>query len=126
MITQSIPMVPIDDRPDGFEEHDVQVAVLRDTLTAVGIELGAYERQIIDWLSHWEWATVAVIASWVARAAGSRELAPAVALPARFDATPAEVDEHLRRILDEDVYLRYRESLEAEAGEELPHEDGED
>ncbi|MGW0993504.1 hypothetical protein ACWD5V_09375 [Streptomyces sp. NPDC002523] len=111
MTTQSIPMVPITDRPDGFEEHAVQVAVLRDTLTAVGIDLGAYERQIIDWLGHWEWATIAVIASWVARAAANRPPAPAVALPGRFDAPPAEIDQHLRRILADDVYLRYQQTI---------------
>ncbi|MCX3059577.1 hypothetical protein [Streptomyces beihaiensis] len=109
MTTQNVPMVPINERPDGFEEHTVQVAILRDTLTAAGIELGAYERQIIDWLSHWEWATIAVIASWVARAAASHEPTPPVALPDRFDATPAEVDRHLRQILSEDTYRRYQQ-----------------
>jgi hypothetical protein len=126
MTTQSIPTMPINERPDGFEEHAVQAAVLRDTLTAAGVELGAYERQIIDWLAHWEWATVAVIASWVARAAESREPAAPVALPSRFDASPAEVDEHLRRILADDVYLRYRTSLGGEAIKEPKHKDGED
>jgi hypothetical protein len=62
-----------------------------------------------------EWSTLAVIASWVARAAQIRELAPAIALPSRFDATPAEVDQHLRRILAEDTYLRYQQAIGARA-----------
>ncbi|MGV4984543.1 hypothetical protein ACVB8X_14065 [Streptomyces sp. NRAIS4] len=122
MTTESIPRVPIHERPDGFEEHAVQVAVLRDALTAAGVELGAYERQIIDWLAHWDGATVVVIASWVARAAASRELAPAAALPSRFDATPAEVDKHLRRILAEDVYLRYEQTMSGPAADEASEE----
>lgn len=36
---------------------------------------------------------------------------PAVSLPGRFDATPAEIDRHLRRILAEDVYLRYQQTI---------------
>jgi len=115
MITHDIPTGPVEDRPAGFLESADQATVLSDTLTAAGVELGAYERQIIDWLSRWEWAAVAVIASWVARAATSREPAPAIPLPGRFDATPAEVDQHLRRILAEDTYLRYQQAIGARA-----------
>ena len=115
MTIEGIPRVPVHDRPDGFEEHAVQVGVLRDTITGAGVELGAYERQIIDWLAHWEWATIVVIASWVARAAEAREPAPTVALPSRFDATPAEVDQHLRRILAEDTYLSFQQAIGAQA-----------
>lgn len=107
----SIPVMPINDRPVGFEESPVQAEVLRSVLTAAGVELGAYERQIIDWLSHWEWATVVVIASWVARAAEGREPAPRIALPGRFDASPAEVDQHLRRILADGTHLRYQQAI---------------
>jgi len=106
-----LPDGPVDERPAGFHEFPEQASVLRDTLTAAGVELGAYEGLIIDWLSRWEWATVSVIASWVARAATVREPAPTVALPGRFDASPAEVDQHLRRILAEDTYLRYQQAI---------------
>ncbi|MEU8907003.1 hypothetical protein [Streptomyces mirabilis] len=106
-----IPAGLVETRPSGFVESGEQSAVLRDTLVAAGVELGGYERQVIEWLSRWEWATVATVASWVARAAAARELAPAVALPSRFQATPAEVDQHLRRILAEDTYLRYQQAI---------------
>jgi hypothetical protein len=106
-----LPDGPVDERPAGFREFPEQASVLRDTLTAAGVELGEYEGLIIDWLSRWEWATVAVIASWVARAATAREPVPPVALPSRFDASPAEVDQHLRRILAEDTYLRYQQAI---------------
>lgn len=106
-----IPTDTIETRPVGFVESGEQAAILRDTLVGAGVELGAYERQAVEWLSRWEWATVATICSWLARAAASREPAPTVALPSRFNATPAEVDQHLRRILAEDTYLRYQQTI---------------
>jgi hypothetical protein len=115
MTTHAIPAGPVDTRPDGFHDVTTQTQILTDTLTAAGVELGTYERDVISWLSCWDWASVAVIASWVARAATSREPAPTIALPSRFDATPAEVDQHLRRILAEDVYLAYQQAIGARA-----------
>lgn len=44
-----------------------QEAALRDVLAAAGVELGAYDERIIEWLGKWEWSTVATIASWVQR-----------------------------------------------------------
>ncbi|MFJ4551065.1 hypothetical protein ACIP4X_17870 [Streptomyces sp. NPDC088817] len=110
-MTIEIPASPVEDRPAGFCEFGEQAAVLRGALTAAGIELGTYERSTIEWLSRWEWATVATIASWVARAATAREPAPSIALPDRFNAAPDEIDQHLRRILADDVYLRYQQAI---------------
>ena len=36
---------------------------------AAGVELGAYDRRILDWLSRWEPETVAVISGIITRAA---------------------------------------------------------
>lgn len=47
-------------------------AMLLDTLTAAGVELGDYDRTIVDWLAEWEPTTCAVIASLIARAAEPR------------------------------------------------------
>lgn len=113
--TSRIPTGPVNTEPAGFRVADEQAAVLRDTLTAAGIELGEYERNIVDWLSRWEWATVAIICSWVARAAQASVSEPPVALPGRFDASPADVDQHLRRILAEDTYLRYQQAIGGQA-----------
>lgn len=63
-----IPDGPIDTPPRGFRPADEQHAILLDTLQAAGIELGAHDRRIAAWLAHWEWSTVAVIASWIGRA----------------------------------------------------------
>jgi hypothetical protein len=44
-------------------------AMLLDTINAAGVQLGEYDRRIIDWLAGWETATCAVVASLIARAA---------------------------------------------------------
>jgi hypothetical protein len=43
-------------------------AVLSSAFGATGVELGAFDRRIRDWLSDWEPATVAVLAAAVFRA----------------------------------------------------------
>ena len=43
--------------------------MLLDACEAAGIELGDYDRRILAWLTHWEDATVAVIAGLIGRAA---------------------------------------------------------
>ncbi|GHA01208.1 hypothetical protein ACFOOM_12330 [Streptomyces echinoruber] len=117
--TSGIPTAPVDTEPIGFYARDAQAAALRDTLTAAGVELGAYDTRIVNWLAGLEWSTLAVIASWVARAAQIREPAPAIALPSRFDATPTEIDQHLRRILAEDTYLRYQQAIGNQAAQDV-------
>ncbi|MFJ6730027.1 hypothetical protein ACIQPQ_34520 [Streptomyces sp. NPDC091281] len=110
-----LPTGPVHVRPEGFREFSEQATLLRDTLTAADVDLGAYESLIIDWLSRWEWATVAVIASWVTRAATARTPLPADALPSPFHATPAEVDQYLQQVLAEDTYLRYQQAIGGQA-----------
>jgi hypothetical protein len=65
----NIPAGPIDTEPIGFRPSREQEAILRDLLAAAGVELGAYDERIVAWLAGWEWSTVAVIASWIVRAA---------------------------------------------------------
>ena len=43
--------------------------LLTAALEAAGVELGAYDERIAAWLALWEPHTVAVIASWITRAA---------------------------------------------------------
>ena len=47
--------------------------LLTAALEAAGVELGAYDERIAAWLAQWEPHTVAVIASWITRAASSRD-----------------------------------------------------
>jgi hypothetical protein len=44
-------------------------ALLLDALNAAGVQLGAYDRRIVDWLANYEPATCAVIAGLITRAA---------------------------------------------------------
>lgn len=54
-----------------IDRHADQVAALLEPLD--GIELGAYDRRIIEWLAGWDTGTIGTIASLIyrARAAGT-------------------------------------------------------
>jgi len=61
--------------PRGFMPQAEQAQILADVLA--GIELGAWDRQIVQWLASWDTCTVLTVASLIARAraagvAGSR------------------------------------------------------
>lgn len=122
--TFGIPTDPIDREPLDYPTPGVypsaieREGILRDAFRAAGIELGTYDDRIARWLAQTsDWSTFAVMVSWVVRAA-QRAPAPTVALPGRFDATPGEVDQHLRRILAEGTYLRYQQAIGDHAVEE--------
>jgi hypothetical protein len=67
-----VPAGPVEVAPRGFAPEAEQAAVLAAVLA--GIELGAWDRRILDWLAGWDACTVLTIASWIARswAAGPR------------------------------------------------------
>ncbi|GGK65700.1 hypothetical protein GCM10010094_28430 [Streptomyces flaveus] len=60
---------PLDIAPRGFIGTKMQRASLHAELKAAGVELGAYDRLIVDWLAGWDYPTVATIASLIRRAA---------------------------------------------------------
>lgn len=69
----NIPDGPIDNEPfdairatDGERLDAAERQALLQTLD--GIQLGAYDLLIVDWLATWEPSTVAVICSWIRRA----------------------------------------------------------
>ncbi len=47
--------------------HRTQLAALTEACSAA--ELGAYDRQVLEWLARWESATVQVVADLITRAA---------------------------------------------------------
>ena len=47
--------------------------VLEQACEAAGVELGVYDRQILDWLSCFEDSVCAVVAGLIARAAGAAQ-----------------------------------------------------
>ncbi len=62
--------------PQDYSEHNRKR--LADAIAAAGVELGSYDRRILDWLAGWEPQTVEVIAALVERAAGvDRAVMPA-------------------------------------------------
>ena len=65
-----IPTGPMEEEPRiGHQGQDASEAILTGALAAAGVELGAYDRAILDWLSMWETSTAVTIASWIRRAA---------------------------------------------------------
>ncbi|MGW1848594.1 hypothetical protein [Streptomyces sp. NPDC001966] len=68
MTADPVPTGPVETSPRGYVDDAEQRAQLLAVLADAGIELGAYDQRIVDWLGGWEWSTVATIASWVKRA----------------------------------------------------------
>ncbi len=60
--------------------------LLSEALAEAGVLLGAYDRRVMAWLAGWEPQTVAVVASWVTRAARPTTLPPA-GLVGNYDAS---------------------------------------
>ena len=70
-----LPGGPVEAPPPGFMPKAEQAQILADVLA--GIELGAWDRQIVQWLAGWDTCTVLTVTSLIARAraagmAGSR------------------------------------------------------
>jgi hypothetical protein len=70
-----VPRGPVEAPPHGFTPQAKQAQILAGVLA--GIELGAWDRQIVQWLAGWDTCTVLTVASLIARAraagpAGSR------------------------------------------------------
>ena len=70
-----VPRGPVEAPPHGFMPQAEQAQILAGVLA--GIELGAWDRRIVEWLAGWDACTVLTVASLIARAraagpAGSR------------------------------------------------------
>jgi hypothetical protein len=61
-----LPGGPVQAPPHGFIPPAEQAQILADVLA--GIELGAWDRQIVQWLANWDTCTVLTVASLIARA----------------------------------------------------------
>jgi hypothetical protein len=65
-VTASVPGGPVQTPPHGFMPQAEQAQILADVLA--GIELGAWDQQIVQWLAGWDACTVLTVASLIARA----------------------------------------------------------
>jgi hypothetical protein len=63
-----LPVGPVEVAPVGFVPFDEQRRILAGVLA--GVELGAWDERIVDWLAGWDACTVLTIGSWIARARG--------------------------------------------------------
>ena len=61
-----VPGGPVEAPPRGFMPEAEQAQILADVLA--GIELGAWDRQIVQWLAGLDACTVLTVASLIARA----------------------------------------------------------
>ena len=61
-----VPRGPVEAPPPGFVPQAEQAQILAGVLA--GIELGAWDRQIVQWLAGWDACTVLTVASLIARA----------------------------------------------------------
>lgn len=78
----AFPYAPINDAPRGFKPNDEQLRELLAPLAS--IDLGVYDRRILDWLANWDWSTAGTFASLLWRARAAQPLPPADTEP-RFD-----------------------------------------
>ena len=61
----TVPAGPVQAPPPGFIPKAQQAQILAAALA--GIELGAWDRRILDWMSNWDASTVLTVASWITR-----------------------------------------------------------
>lgn len=132
--TFGVPAGPIETPPAGFRPEGEQSVILRDTLRAAGVELGAYDERIVSWLSGWEWSTVATVASWIYRASTSQTNRPMSELPDARTALHAELmagedpdspeyaaaEARIRRLLDDHRDQVLAEHPDAAGGLTMP------
>jgi hypothetical protein len=76
-----IPSGPIDGEPldypaipGGYPSSNRKAQIIREAFSDAGVELGAYDERIAQWLAETaDWSTFAVITSWVRRAGANEE-----------------------------------------------------
>ncbi len=66
-----VPAGPLESAPGGFVPEAGRSVILAEVLG--GVELGAWDRRIAEWMAGWDASTVLTVASWIARA---REAGP--------------------------------------------------
>jgi hypothetical protein len=65
-VEPGVPAGPVQAPPPGFVPRAEQAEILAGVLA--GIELGAWDQRILEWMAGWDASTVLTVASWIARA----------------------------------------------------------
>jgi len=65
-----VPAGPVQEAPRGFVPEGERAEILAGVLA--GIELGAWDRRILEWMAGWDASTVLTVASWIARSRAAR------------------------------------------------------
>jgi hypothetical protein len=65
-VMAGVPGGPVDEPPRGFVPQAERARILAGVLA--GIEPGAWDRQIVQWLAGWDTCTMLTVASLIARA----------------------------------------------------------
>jgi hypothetical protein len=67
-----VPAGSIGVAPGGFVSVAERRRILAEVLT--GVDLGAWDERIVDWLAGWDAGTVLTVASWIVRSRGAGPL----------------------------------------------------
>jgi hypothetical protein len=65
-VDSRVPVGPVREVPGGFVPAGEQRRILAEVLA--GVELGAWDERVVDWLAGWDASTVLTIASLIGRA----------------------------------------------------------
>jgi hypothetical protein len=65
-VSAGVPAGPLESGPGGFLPGEERLAVLAGALD--GVELGAWDRRVVRWLTELDTPTLVTVASWIARA----------------------------------------------------------
>lgn len=65
-VRPEVPAGPVQVPPRGFVPRAGQAEMLAGVMA--GIELGAWDQQILEWMAGWDTSTVLTVASWIVRA----------------------------------------------------------
>ena len=65
-VRPEVPAGPVQVPPRGFVPGAEQAEILAGVMA--GIELGAWDQRILEWMAGWDASTVLTVASWIVRA----------------------------------------------------------
>jgi hypothetical protein len=65
-VSAGVPAGPLESDPGGFWPQEERLAVLGGVLD--GVEMGAWDRRVAEWLTRLDTSTLVTVASWIARA----------------------------------------------------------